>query len=330
MTISKEKDMDKIRSFLYLDNYKMYSISSQLFEGLTEYIVTNKDEENSESETQKGPLGSGRVLADIIRKSSNQTEKKFLHDYSYNLFEEALIQKDKVIQIDKSNIDIQIRKLKDYSFVKVTGRVVFNDLQMIEDTLSNFNNIGEALGYVTKKAAYDEEMAVLKEQVNQIPDRNQKAKANSFLKNKGEFKKILKEEGLQLDDDYIKHLCYILNYGYNQQFEVQIPIGDSFLFSAQLDRDNLKDKEHRIIKKYSRETEKEFILFGMLTQIDKESNRESLLIDRTTEWENNEEDGNMKEAIMNVVRTLTNVEKTFSGKLDYEIIIDPISMYIEL
>jgi hypothetical protein len=30
--------MDNIKSFIYLDEYKMYSISSQLFEGLTEYI----------------------------------------------------------------------------------------------------------------------------------------------------------------------------------------------------------------------------------------------------------------------------------------------------
>jgi hypothetical protein len=308
----------------------MYSISSQLFEGLTEYIVTNNAEEKQKSETQKGPIGSGRVLGDIIQKSSNQTEKKFLHDYSYNLFEKALIEQGKVIQIDKSNIETQIEILGDYSFVKITGRVVFNDLKMIEETLSNFNNIGEALGYITKKAAYDEEMNALKDQLKDIPDRNQRAKAKSFLKNKTEFKKVLMEEGLQLDDEYIKHLCYILNYGYNQQFEIQIPLSESCLFSAQLDRQNLKDDEHRIIKKYSRETEKEFVVFGFLTQIEKESERKSLLIDRTTEWENDEEDGNMKEAIMNIVRTLTGVEKTFTGKLDYEIIIDPISMYVEL
>ena len=42
------------------------------------------------------------------------------------------------------------------------------------------------------------------------------------------------------------------------------------------------------------------------------------------------DDANLKEAIMNVVSSLTDVEKTFTGKLDYEYIIDPISMYIEL
>ncbi|GAB1453202.1 hypothetical protein MASR2M47_32580 [Draconibacterium sp.] len=330
MITSNGKEMQKIRSFLYLDNYKMYSISSQIFEGLTEYIVTNKGEENQETETQKGPVGSGRILGDIIQKSSNQTEKKFLHDYSYNLFEQALIERGKVIEVDKSNIDIQIDKLNEFSFIKVKGRAVFNDLKIIEEMLKNFNDFGHALGYITKKAAYDEQLAELNEQVKQIPDRNQKAKAKDLLKNTTEFKKILKEEGLQLDDDFLKHMAYLLNYGYNQQFEIQIPLDDLCLFSAQLDRNNLKDEEHRIIKKYSRETEKEFVLFGILTQIKKESEKDSLLKDKTKDWNEDEAAANMKEAIMNVVSTITGVEKTFTGKLDYEFIIDPISMYIDL
>ena len=36
--------MDNIKSFIYLDEYKMYSISSQLFEGLTEYILSGEKE----------------------------------------------------------------------------------------------------------------------------------------------------------------------------------------------------------------------------------------------------------------------------------------------
>lgn len=319
--------MKKIRSFIYLDNYKMYSISSQLFEGLTEYIVTNRSEESLKSEEQKGPIGSGRILGDIIQRSSNQSEKKFLHDYSYNLFEQALIDKKKVLEIDKTNIKASLLQLDEFSFVKITGRAVFNDLKIIEETLREFNNFGYALGYVTKKSAYDEEMENINKEVKNIPDRNQKARVKDLIKNTTQFKKILKKEGLQLDDEYIKQLAYMLNYGYNQQIEIQIPLSDSCLFSAQLDRDCLKDDERRIIKKYSRETEKEFVLFGILTQTEKEFAKENLLKDRTKDWV---DEGNMKEAIMNIVRTITGVEKTFTGKLDYEFIIDPISIYIEL
>ena len=262
--------MKKLRSFIYLDNYKMYSISSQLFEGLTEYIVKTEKNSKTEKEVQKGPITSGRVLADIIELDTNQTEKKFLHDFSYNLFEDELIKEGRVLEIDKDNIVDNIGKIEDFSFVKISGNVAFNDLKIMEDTIRNFNDIGEAIGYVTQKAEYDEEMKKLNETIKTISDRNQKAKARAQLKSTGNFKKILKEQGLNMDSEFLEKLADILDYGYNQQFEVQVPLraedGSYRLFSAQLKRENLKDDEHSIIKKYSRETEKEFKLFGILTQ----------------------------------------------------------------
>lgn len=55
-----------IKSFIYLDEDKMYSLSSQLFSGITEYIVSSRSEQESESADQKGPIGSGRILAEIF------------------------------------------------------------------------------------------------------------------------------------------------------------------------------------------------------------------------------------------------------------------------
>jgi hypothetical protein len=325
--------MKKLRSFIYLDNYKMYSISSQLFEGLTEYILQSERNSTKEEETQKGPIGSGRVLADIIEKDSNQIEKKFLHDYSYNLFEDALIKEERVLELNFDSISGNIDKIGDYSFVKISGNVIFNDLKTIEDTIKNFNKIGEAFGYMVQKKEYDIEMANLKETLNNIADRNQKAKANAMFKSKLDFKKILKEQGLNLDDDYLRNLAYLLDYGYNQQFEVQLPIkaitDDFYLFSAQLKRENLKDDEYSIIKKYSRETEKEFKLFGILTQRLTVENKNKIFSDLKGHQEISDSP-NLKESLMNVVSELTNLEKSFTGKLNYEYIIDPIALYIEI
>lgn len=325
--------MKKLRSFIYLDNYKMYSISSQLFEGLTEYIVRTENKTHREEETQKGPIGSGRVLADIIEKNTNETEKKFLHDFSYNLFEDTLISEGRVLELDLNNINDKIGTISDYSFVKISGNVVFNDLKIIEDTIRNFNKIGEAFGFITQKAEYDSELEKLKETLNTIKDKNQKAKANAIFKSKTDFKKVLKEQGLNLDDDFLKHMAYILDYGYNQQFEVQIPIKSSsdefYLFSAQLKRDNLKDDELSIIKKYSRETEKEFKLFGIVTQRLTEESKKKIFEELKGHQENIEQP-NMKEALMNIVSMLTNLETTFTGKMNYEYVIDPIGLYIEI
>ena len=325
--------MKKLRSFIYLDNYKMYSISSQLFEGLTEYIVRSESKSQREEESQKGPIGSGKVLADIIEKNTNEIEKKFLHDFSYNLFEDTLINEERVLEISANNIKEQIEKIADYSFVKISGNVIFNDLKIIEDTIKNFNKIGEAIGYVTQKATYDKELENLKATVDAIKDKNQKAKATAIFKSKTDFKKILKEQGLNLDDDFLKHMAYILDYGYNQQFEVQLPVKstaeDFYLFSAQLKRENLKDDEMSIIKKYSRESEKEFKLFGIVTQrLTEESKRR--IFEELKGHQENIDQPNMKEALMNLISILTNIETTFIGKMNYEYVIDPIALYIEI
>lgn len=325
--------MKKLRSFIYLDNYKMYSISSQLFEGLTEYIVRTENKTQKEEESQKGPIGSGRVLADIIEKNTNETEKKFLHDFSYNLFEDTLVKEERVLELGTNDINEKIEKISDYSFVKISGNVIFNDLKIIEDTIKNFNKIGEAFGHITQKAAYDKELENLKATLNTIQDKNQKAKATAMFKSKTDFKKVLKEQGLNLDDDFLKHMAYILDYGYNQQFEVQLPVKSStdefYLFSAQLKRENLKDDELSIIKKYSRETEKEFKLFGIVTQRLTEESKKRIFEELKGHQENIEQP-NMKEALMNMVSMLTNLETTFTGKMNYEYVIDPIALYIEI
>lgn len=315
-----------IRSFLYIDNYKMYSISSQVFEGLTEYIVKNNASTTTDTESQKAPFGSGRILGSIVGNEIGEFEKRFLYDYSYNLFEQELINNNKVLEINAANISEKISEISDFSFVKIKGKIVFNDLKIIEETFSEFNSVGEALGYITEKANYDAEVREVDNQIKDIKDRNQKAKARNLLNSRGKFTEYLKEKGLQLDANFLKHMSYILNYGYNQQFEVQVPINSESgmrLFSAQLNRDFLKDDEKRIIKKYSRVTEKEFTLFGIITQMgdSKQNIMQGLITDSA---------GNMKEAIMNIVYTLGNVEDTFTGKLDYEYVIDPIALYLEI
>ncbi len=199
----------------------------------------------------------------------------------------------------------------------------------MEKTISSFNRMGGALGFITLKAKYDELMKEAQEDFKNIKDRNQKSNAIHTLKNKASFKKVLIDEGLNLDDDYLKNMEYLIQYGYHRQFEVQLPLSNSdkvSLFSAQLNRNNLKESENNIVKKYSRESEKEFTLFGIVTQKmtkeKKEEMFESLKI--------NNEDPNLKEAMFNMIKQLSNLENTFVGKLDYEYVIDPIALYIEI
>src|SRR6195952_5813727 len=260
--------MKKIKSFIYLDNYKMYSISSQIFEGLTEYILKSETNSKIENDTQKGTLGSGRVLADIIESNSTSAEKRFLHDYGYTLFEDALLESGKVIQITNENIQTEIFKINDFSFIKVTNCVAFNDAKMIEELIGKFNEVGIAITTLSNKSHISEKNDI-NNIINNITDRNQKHKAKQIVNNLTSIKNIAKESGLQMDEEFLKQLKFLLNYGYSGQFEVQIPFfndDENHLFSCILNRELLLENENDIIKKYFRETEKKFTVFGIITQ----------------------------------------------------------------
>jgi len=76
----KNRRQTMIKNFIYLDEYKMYSLSSQIFEGITEYVLNISQNEENKKSIRKEDYG---VLADILKKGYQTEEKKYLHDYSY-------------------------------------------------------------------------------------------------------------------------------------------------------------------------------------------------------------------------------------------------------
>ncbi len=68
-----------MKSFIYLDRFKMYSLSSQLMEGVTDYILEETRGSAVDETTQKGPVASGRIIAEIIEVKNR---KKRTYGYS--------------------------------------------------------------------------------------------------------------------------------------------------------------------------------------------------------------------------------------------------------
>ena len=315
--------MQAIKSFLYLDEYKMYSISSQIFEGITEYLIDYQGTAKEQEEQQKGPVGSGRLLADILKSESITQERKYLHDYSYNLFEDRLNESQKILEVSTKNVDEIIDIIDDAGFVKVKAKPIFNDMNIIKSTIGKFNEIGEALAY----AGSFEELNTLRQQlegsVEATADRNEKARLRQKLKQLTNIESLAKEKGLYQDPQLLKNLSFLLNYGFQDQFEVQIPVGQ-YTFSAILKREHLRENEDMLVRKYSRFSERDFILFGTIAQSSSKSPTNG------NEYAGNSNPQHMKEVIMSLVASLSEVEASLSGKLDNEVVIDPIALYREV
>ena len=131
-------NMEAIKNLIYLDEYKMYSISSQLFGGLTEHVINVEHSGAEQDERQGGPFASGRTLANILKSGTSIEERRFLHDFSYTLFETALYDEGKVVNVstlDDHNVPDAVSAA---SSVAVRGRTVFNDMQAIDTIVSNF------------------------------------------------------------------------------------------------------------------------------------------------------------------------------------------------
>lgn len=310
---------NKIKSFIYLDNDKMYSISSQLFEGLTEYILRDNKTTSTEDDQQKAQVFSGKLMREILQQEKGSSEKRFFHDYAYSLFEKELSNRNLLCTIEDSG---ELGDMTDKQFVKVRGKAYFNDYRALKETFLQFNEIGSALGYIQCYGPMGEVLKQIDEVAQQASDRNQKAK----IKNKKNavdsfFKNYLREQGLNVNDKFAENLVRLYDFGYKDMFAVHIPyLVSNMVFASILNREFLKEKEDSLIAKYSRRTEIEFTIVGLLTQC----GGEKALID------SDDSDNSMKQASLNFTSIISNLEDTFNGRLGNEYIIDPIAIYREI
>ncbi|WP_163561038.1 hypothetical protein [Halomonas sp. NO4] len=315
--------MEHLKNFIYLDEYKMSSLSSQLFEGITEYLVSANRSASEESEQQKGEIGSGRIFADALSKDSSTEEKKVLHDYLYSKFENRLLENEKVLIVKGGSECDLLAEIPKYPFIKITSKAIFNDINSIKATLTNFNVLGEAFAYVTNFEKLKEVQSQLEEAKRNTKDRNEKARLQQEYKSITNIKNVAKETGLHQDEKFLEKLNYLLSYGFEDQFEIQMN-GSDRICTANLNREYLRENESLLKRKYSRITEKEFVMFGVVSQANNSKN-----IDIEGEEEVDEE-RSIKDALLNLVEHLTNLENQFTGRLSNEIIIDPIAIYTEL
>lgn len=115
-------------------------------------------------------------------------------------------------------------------------------------------------------------------------------------------------------------LALLTKYGFSDQFEIQ-QLGEEVIFTSCLKKEFLREKEDLLVKKYSRKTEKEVVVFGLISQA---------FSANEAEIDNNRDFSNMKGALMNIVEHLANIENSISGKQKNEIVIDPIAAYFEV
>lgn len=307
-----------IRSILYLDEQKLYSLSSQVLEGVTEYLLTQTNSDHETTETQKGPVGSGRALADAIKNSTTSVERRVLHDHAFSLFEKRLLESDLVTDVVVTEATPQSQTR---SFIRVTAPASFIDAAKLTSLLGVFNRLGEALACVTNNEAIQLAHAALEDAKGKTKDRTKLAELTKQAKALTDTAQLAKSTGLYQDPKFLESLALLTDFAFDGQLEVQQRLGP-LLYSTPLKRESLREPEGLMIRKYSRNTERSLVVLGVITQ--------TAIAPRTAVAGSDFKPQNMKEAVTNMVAHIAAMESTLSGKIEHEVLIDPIAVYVSL
>ncbi|KPZ53923.1 hypothetical protein [Pseudoalteromonas sp. P1-25] len=303
-----------IKNFIYLDEPKLYSFSSQLFEGVTEYVLDRHSFEHEDNDTQKGKLASGRVIANVIKEASASTTKKFLHDHSFNLFEKEIEESERVLDVTNETLTFNDIAKSDKSFIRIRAKGKFVDLLEIKSLFSNFSNISDALAilpltgelqeFEKKKAENPRSQAVksLQSQLDKvIQDRSAELGATMPKRSVKGFETIIDSFG----DAIVR-------------FQQEV---NNVTFSTCLSQEYLRDSLKTIYRKYSRKTAKEFVVIGFISHADGT---------QSADIKNISEGASMLQHMIGMAENMYEIEQTFTGKSESEIIIEPIAIYTEL
>ncbi len=308
----------KVKSFIYLDDYKMYSFSSQLFEGITQYILKEDVQAGEEQNSQKGSFLSGRFMADMMFQKNAKTEMRYLHDFAFNLFERELEERNLIFDVEaQSTID----DLKDKNFVRLKGKIIFEDYARIQYTIDNFNDLGKAFAELNNGEALQMLNAV-KANISQTNDREAKFRQKQSAKQtEKQLEQALIASGLNIEPKQAANLSKIINYGYRDNYEVRLVIdGSDNLYTAVINQEYLKESEQNLISKYSRKSEKEFTIIGIVTQAGLPKAQIPSIDEIVT----------MKDATLSFLDKIADMEEQFNGRSTRECIIDPIAIFTEI
>lgn len=307
-----------IRSILYLDEQKLYSLSSQVLEGLTEYLLTETSTAKETSESQKGPVASGKLLADAMKHSSASVERRVLHDHAFALFENKIVESGQVTDITAGLVN-EGAPLK--SFVRIAAPASFIDAAKLTNLLRTFNRVGEALACVTNNDEIQAALKAIETAKANIKDKTKLAQFTKQTKEMTDPAALAKSKGLYQDPKFLENLSLLTEFAFADHLEVQQRVQD-MLYSTPLKRDFLREPEGLMIRKYSRKTEKSLVVLGLVTQ--------TAVPPNTTTAGPDFKPRNMKEAVTNMIDHIALIEASLSGKMEREVVIDPIAVYVSL
>jgi len=267
--------MTRIRDFIYLDVEKLYSLYSQVFEGVADQIIQSFVDSSTHKNVEGGSIFKGGDLETEIVEISRRTENKFLFDHMYTRLEEKL--KPSIIdekQITSLNFqDITSKAL----LVKVFGTARIMDFERLRNFTEDYDYLTEALTYISNFSSgelvnHRNEISRLEFLISKIKDKNQKTRSERELTEQEnaywrKFNELKKKLNLYIDHDLLEYISTVTQKFYFDNFELMISSSEDLKigYRAILDKKWLRLQPNLFQSLFGSNTSSELVLIGQIT-----------------------------------------------------------------
>lgn len=320
-----------IRDFIYVDANRLYSLYAQVHQGLADRIITSYLDGLEAKDKQSGST----TIETTVSERSQKTESRILHDHMYNQLEEklgsAILNQPKLTH---SNFHSVLDKVL---LLKINGETAIEDYSRLQMYLKKFNDIGEALAYITVSRDDVKELAEsLKAQLDNATTSQDKSQIKHMIKAVSDVKEYARQNGLQLDQRQLDALGLIADVLNPEAFEVVIaPDGakSQIAFRSVLDRQWLRLNPCLLRALYGGSKRAHWTMIGEITYLPLLATSEqpsNLSASTAMSSSNADESVSPRDGLRRMLDTIADMESIFfSSGERIEVIMRPLAIYRE-
>lgn len=224
-----------LKDFIYIDKDRLYSLYSQIFEGVVESIAMSRyiDEENTKTEK--------RIEQKLI-EASFKSQNIVLFDHMYNMLEEEI--QSYIFPIEENTV---IDNIPIDGIIKVRGKAIVDDYDNLAYFFENYNDIGNALSGLTLLSS---------------------ANSGGTI-SKNSIEKYAKDNNLFLEKKYIDSLVKVIRFFHNNNLDLIVKPENNHRFHccALLNPNGLRISTSEIKNLYGNRPVMDWTVLGQVTNI---------------------------------------------------------------
>jgi hypothetical protein len=314
-----------IRNFLYMNVPLLYSIYSQVFEGITNQFIQETIIQAITSNTEGIPVLPSRNETKSS-DTSRRVENGILHDHMYNRLEEKL--ETSLLNSSNLNKDNLIANFSQNPLVKTTGRAEIEDYELLRVYLSRFNEFAQIIAYASKSRNEGHRQKILEitEKLALPTNAGHKKQLQSELEKLTNAISEARQANLLQDQHLLDNLATFAEAFNPDGYEVLIsPEGSEFQYRGVLERDWLRLSPQQVSSLYGGQSVTPWTMVGIVTYVPGAYTPHQQL-----QLNSSPSNPMMLDAYRNLFRSSRFFERMFlESNNSIEIILTPIAVYRE-